>query len=107
MAALRDAFPGLVAELDEEDGLLHLETACFARLCQRAIDTGDRVLVRRCFRLARVAAMEGDAGVQNAIGVSFIEHLNFRDGKVQRRWAYDLLPPRLQADAVALGTAPG
>ncbi len=108
MNELRQRFPTLAPTLDQEDwrGLLHIETGRFAAFCQEAIDAGDRELVQKCYSFACHAAMEGTNEVQNAIGVSFVEHLNFQDGKVARRWAYHLLPPRLKADAKALGVAP-
>ncbi len=34
--------------------------------------------------------------VQNAIILSFLEHLDFQDGKKKRSWAKDLLPPTLR-----------
>jgi hypothetical protein len=51
MRALRVEFPGLVDELDDDvwRGLLHLETACFARFVQAVIDDGNRAEVARCF----------------------------------------------------------
>ena len=48
----------------------------------------------------------GDDEVQNVLGVSYIEHLNFRDGKVARMWAFGELPDALKEAAVELGNAP-
>lgn len=73
-----------------------------ARHTQAAIDAGDRAEVRRCFRFAESAAMNGDAAVSNAIGVSYLEHLILTDGKVARRWALAELPPRLAEDLRSL-----
>lgn len=108
MAALRADFPELTDELNDEcwRGLLHLETACLARLVQSAIDGGDRRRVVRCFEFVRRWWLAADDDVQKALAVSFIENLDFNDGKVHRAWAFDLLPPALQESAVALGTAP-
>lgn len=108
MNELRQRFPELAPALDQEEwrGLLHVETGRFAAFCREAIDAGDRDLVQKCYSFARRSAMDGTDEVQNAIGVSFIEHLNFQDGEVPRRWAYDVLPPRLKDDAQALGVAP-
>jgi hypothetical protein len=108
MAALRVEFPELADELNDPvwRGLLHLETACFARLIQKLIDGQQQPQVVRCFEFARRWWATGDDAVQNTLGVSCIEHLDFKDGKVQRAWAFSLLPTVLQECAVALGTAP-
>ncbi len=107
MASLRQAFPELVDELDEVwRGLLHLEMGCLARNTQRAIDSHAATEVDRCFEFARSAWLEGDNDVTNALGVSYIEHLNFDDGKVARTWAFARLAAPLQAAARSLGTAP-
>ncbi len=50
---------------------------------------------------------DGDDDVRNAIGVAFLEHLNFQDGKVRREWAFALLPAGLRAAAGSLGIAAG
>jgi hypothetical protein len=62
--------PGLRDELDNETwrGLLHVETGCVARACQRAIDGGDVATVRRHFAFMREAWINGDDDVRNAIG---------------------------------------
>jgi len=106
MAAMRIEFPDLVDELDDETwcGLLHVETGCFARYTMTALDSGDRPKVKRCFDFARHAWMNGD---QNALGVSYLEHLNFADGKAPRSWAFALLAPPLRHAAEQLGVSPG
>jgi len=38
----------------------------------------------------------GTADVENALNVSFLEHLNFRDGKCKRAWAYNKMPPAMR-----------
>lgn len=109
MRRLREEFPDLREDLDQEDwtGLLYLEARAFARHAQQGIDEHDEVLVRRFFEFADCAARHGDDQVQNAIGVAFLEHLNLQDGKVPRAWAWELLTSRLQADAASLGVGPG
>lgn len=104
--AIRLEFPDLSDGLDDHSGLFCMEMGQFAVSCRHAVDVGDRDLVKQYFEFARRAWMSGDNEVQNALGVAFIEHLNFVDGKVPRRWAFDLLPPVLQAAAVQLGVAP-
>ncbi len=109
VAELSREFPDIAEELDDEtcQDLLYVQTGVFARYTQTAIDHGDRGLTARCFLAADRAAAGGDDAVRNAIGVSFLEHLNFQDGKVRREWAFDLLSERLKADAAGLGVAPG
>jgi hypothetical protein len=106
---LRQEFPVLVEELDEESSreLLYVQLGAFARYVQRGIDAGAKAEVERCFAVADRANREGDVEVQNAIGVAFLEHLNFQDGKVRRAWAFALLPAGLKAVAGSLGIAAG
>jgi hypothetical protein len=91
--SLRNEFPDLADELDEESwpGVLHIETGCFARYACAAIDSQDQAHVVRCFDFAGRAWAAGDSDVQNALGVSFSEHLNFEDEKVPRAWTLELL----------------
>lgn len=102
MQALRQEFPDLVEELDEDDGLVYLQTGTLARHTRHLIDSGARQEVAGVFEFARRWWIEGDDEVQNALGVAFVEHLNFHDGKAARRWAFDLLPAPLREAAVAL-----
>jgi hypothetical protein len=109
MAALRTAFPELAPELDDETwrGLLHIETGCFARYTQDAIDRQDQQEVARCTEFALVAWSQGSSEVQNALGVSFLEHLNFADGKKPRQWAFDVIRGPLRDAAIGLGINAG
>ncbi|HEV2125579.1 MAG TPA: hypothetical protein VGW38_22735 [Chloroflexota bacterium] len=95
MSSLRKEFPHLRDELDQEDwaGLLYLETGTFMRYAQACIDAVDRERLAECFEFARRAYLDGDDDVENALGVAFMEDLNFRDGKVSRSWAVELIPP--------------
>ena len=105
LSMLAVEFPELAPQLDNSDwqGLLHPQVAEFADFAQKSIDAGDRATVDRCFRLADLAASQGDDAVQNAIGVSFVEHLNLRDGRVRRGWAVPLLPEMLRRVAISVG----
>jgi hypothetical protein len=106
---LRQTLPDRAEELDEESsqGLLYVQLGSFARYVQRAVDTGAMAEVERCFDVIERANREGDDDVQNAIGVAFLEHLNFQNGKVRREWAFALLPASLRTAADSLGIAPG
>ena len=106
--ALSSKFTALAPQLldDEIEGLFALQVGRFRSWFQDAIDRGDETVVNDCFGLARSAQMEGNDRVVNSIGVSFVAHLNFVDGKVSRSWAYEALPPELKAVADSLGNAP-
>lgn len=87
-------FPDAAREADSSmAGLLHMEMSCFARYIQRQIDAGNRVELSRCFEWLRQLMLYGDNEVQNAVGVSILEHLNTKDGKTARQWAIEAMPP--------------
>jgi hypothetical protein len=99
VATLLAEFPNLVEELAEESlvGLLHLEVACFRRYTQTQVEDGNRRELDHCYRIATAFLMDGDEAVKNAIYVSYLEHLNFDDGKRPRQWAKAAMPARLSA----------
>jgi hypothetical protein len=98
VALLIESFPSIEDELKDETwaGLLHLEMACFARLTQGWIDNGEKAKLDKSFALARGFFINGDEDVKNAVYVSFLENLNFRDGKKARAWARERLPVELK-----------
>jgi hypothetical protein len=77
VAAARIEFPELSSVLDD-DPLFYLQVGSLASHTQAAIDDGDRAEVRKHFEFVRKADLAGDSDVQNALGVSYLEHLNFR-----------------------------
>ncbi len=93
---LRTAFPRLRNDLNQEDGLLHLEIGVFMRFVQTLIDTGDQDALVTALRIADRFLQNGNGQMVNALTVSFLEHLNFEDGKVPRRWAWECMPPALK-----------
>ena len=99
VASLIRAYPAIREDLEEEAwaGLTTLEVSCFARYTQAQIDSGHRTEVTRCFETARELFLQGDADVSNAICVSYLEHLNFADGKAKRAWATAPLPDALRS----------
>lgn len=56
----------------------------FGDFVQGAITVGNREDVASCFRLAEKYYREGNGYLQNAIGVSFVEHLEL-PGPILRR----------------------
>lgn len=96
LRALKATFPQVRDAVNSWGGLLHLEVAEFSHLVQTAIDSGDRPTVLKAFQLAADHFVRGRPALQNALAVSFLEHLDFEDGRVERRWAWELMPLVLQ-----------
>ena len=87
-------YPDLRAELDEDDGLECAQMRTFCDHTQAAIDRGDMATVVTCFGIADRVIGEGDDSMQNAIHVSYLEHLDFRG--THGRQAFGNLTPRLR-----------
>ena len=74
---LTDKFPSIAATIDEMDrGLLHLETGRFADATRAAIEAGDLETVAQHFRFVDEVLARADSDVENAIAVSYLEHLD-------------------------------
>jgi len=106
IAAVRAAAPLLAEQLEEDGGLFSLQVGTFARHAQSLIDNGDKAQLQACFSLVEQALRAGDSTVVNALGVAFLEHLNFNDGKCHRSWAVRYLQPQSMATLKALGRGP-
>jgi hypothetical protein len=89
---LRDNFPYLKNAVNAQHGLLHLEMHVFRDFLQHAITYGEVEKVRLCFAMAERYFAHGNAALQNAIAVSFVEHLNLQTAQ----WAWDMLGPSLK-----------
>lgn len=102
-AAVKE-FPALEADICDETwvGLVHLEVSAFARYTQQQIDGENRVELKRCFEFARKLLLEGTPDLKNAIGVSYLEHLNLRDQKRSRSWALKEMPEVLRREFEAV-----
>ena len=87
-------FPQLREEFDEAEGLLHLEMATFSRFAQRAIERNDLDTLKGCYRLLAGIMKTAPPEVENAIYVSFLEHLDFERSAYGAE-ARHLLPPVL------------
>jgi hypothetical protein len=88
---IESRFPNLADDLHDEiiDGLLHLQMAVFSRLAQDAIDSEDVTSWEKITKVFMCIWQDCTPDVENALNVSFLEHLNFKDGKRKRAWAYD------------------
>ena len=99
---LTSIFPQLTHELNQQLGLLHLEVHVFTRFVQSLIVTGDKSNLTKAFQIADKYLREGNGDITNALAVSFLEHLNFKDGKVSRSWAEEYLSASLKVEFVAI-----
>jgi hypothetical protein len=75
--ALEKEFPELKERVEQNPDLLHIQMGDFAEFTQKAIDRGEIPLVRRCFLLADRFLGHADPALENALNVSFLEHLRF------------------------------
>lgn len=89
-------FPEIRDEVTDEAGLLHLEMSCFARRTQKAIDEENRADLKRCFDFASRVLENADPDVENAVIVSYLENLDFRDGERNHNWAIEMMHPALK-----------
>lgn len=95
---LREAkivFPELRKEFNKQLCALHLEMHVLCDHVKAAIESGDRKTVGDAYRLVERCFTEGNKDLVNAVAVSFLEHLNFRDDEKCRSWAERMLPPVL------------
>jgi hypothetical protein len=99
------AFPDLAQDLVEAEGLLHLEMGAFASFMQRAKGRADWESYRRGAQLADTLWSNSDPAVLNALGVSFLEHLDFNGPRGPTAWA--LLTPKLRVAWRSLRTHGG
>lgn len=92
---IESKFPDLSEELRDEiyEGLLHLQIAVFSRLAQRAVDEGDNSLWKEVNSVFLEIWRNCSSDVINALNVSFLEHIHFKDGKKNRSWAYKAMHP--------------
>ena len=88
-------FPQLHEEFAEAEGLLHLEMATFSRFAQKAIEHNELDTLTRCYALIAGIMETAPSEVENAIYVSFLEHLDFESSPAGAE-ARRLLPPVLK-----------
>lgn len=89
-------FPEVSEDLREDEGLLHVQIGVFSHLVQSFIDSGSRDEFSRACTLFVELFASASPELENALNVSFLEHLNFTDGKNSRAWAYSAMPPLMK-----------
>ncbi|PLX91254.1 MAG: hypothetical protein C0620_11830 [Desulfuromonas sp.] len=90
-------FPELKEEIEENEGLVHMEMGALESLANEHIKNGNFEGLQKAYNFIATLFEEfrgTDPSVINAISVSFLEGLNFEDKKYGKR-AKSLLPPEL------------
>lgn len=96
---IESVFPHLTTDLhgDIVDGLLHCQIAVFARYAQGVVDRGDEQSWPRVTQTFMELWRQCDPDVINALNVSFLENINFTDGRSKRSWAYVAMPAQMRS----------
>jgi len=95
---LLEAFPELRATVERREGV-YCRTSAFVDHVNAAIVAGDWATVGKAYTFVeRILDSEPDYDVGNAIGVSFIEHLDFHSHPTNGPAAKKRLSPRLLAE---------
>ena len=95
---IKSRFPNLADDLHDEiaDGLLHIQIGVFSRFAQSVIDSEDERLWGQVTDTFVCLWKNCTLDVENALNVSFLENLNFDDGKSKRFWAYSEMPDAMR-----------
>jgi hypothetical protein len=94
-------FPNLADDFAEDEGLFHVQMGTFSRVAKEAIERGDYATLKRCYKIADDAMKSATPNVENAVYVSFLEHLEF-DNSPYGAKAKHLLPPKLSKMLIEL-----
>jgi hypothetical protein len=106
--ALVQTFPTLCEEIDEWEGLLHVQMGAFARFTQQAIDQRDFNTLDQCFALAQRLFNDADPELENAFYVSYLENLDLEtpNGQLAYNLHFALLKLNFGIDAVIANNPP-
>lgn len=93
---LTEVFPEISDEVLDEDyaGLIHLQIACLARYANQLIQHDRFDTLESVFRLFSDTVDEVDSLTENALYVSFLEHIEMEGASAKAREARALLPPK-------------
>ena len=94
------AFPEVQDWFEENKDLLHVQMGALASIAQRAKGDGDWGTYRRVIELAEKLYTNPDSELENALNVSFLEHLDFEGPTGGTAW--ELMTPRLKAGWTAM-----
>ena len=90
-------FPEIKEEIEEDNGLVHIQIGALERLASTSIEAGNFEILKKAYEFVSDLVRhqkEVDSNIINAINVSFLEGLNFQN-KNHGEVAKGLLPPIL------------
>ena len=90
------SFPALKEDFEEYRDLLHVQMGAFARLVEHAQAAEDWETYDRAVQLADTLWQRPNPALDNALHVSFLEHLRFAGATGAKAWAR--LPATLQRE---------
>ncbi len=94
---LKEKFPDLTNDINQEYGQLHFEVNVMRKRAQKAIYDGDRKSLDLLFNLASIGYEKGNSDLKDAIDVSFVEPLEFKETKKNNyKWAWESMPETLK-----------
>jgi hypothetical protein len=103
LRTLSGRFPEVVARIDSTArGLLHCEMGYFADATQEALECGDEIVVRSHFAYAEELMRFAGPALENALQVSYLEHINFNKKYANNIRPRSLLPLLLSQSLAAL-----
>lgn len=93
---LTQQFPAIKEEVFDDDwkGLIHLQIACFYRYTNQCIISGRLDEVRRCFDFFEKTIDKVDSRTNNALYVSYLEHLDMAGNERNKAATRKLLKPK-------------
>lgn len=105
--SIKAKWPELRPLLNQEEDLLHFQVKHLRNLVQHFIDSRFESDLRDSLAFIEESYLKGNSKVKNAIDVSIIEELEFKNrGKLNRVWAWDIMPTRLQELYIAFHQSP-
>lgn len=86
--------------LQENEGLLHVQVGALADITQRAKGRGDWDVYARAIALADTLYRSASPDLENALNVSFLEHLDFAGPRGSKAW--QVMTPGLRNGWIAM-----
>jgi hypothetical protein len=100
LQSLKELFPDLIPEINQQQGSIYFEMAVFRRYCTQCIFHDDREAIEKCYNLAEKVYLNGNKSLRNAIDVEFVEGLEFvkdTQKSIQPNvWAWERFPDSLK-----------